>query len=135
MRNLLHIVLMALGLVVVAPIAVRAAEPMRVKEVAWNDAYQQAIAENFTTEPMSIQQLFRPTAPDAAQMAEIAASIPSGLEQTPQVINPLEILQNPQANLPRYLQQEPRKPAPADPAEFFKLPSLPSGIKLNVANF
>jgi hypothetical protein len=134
MRNLLHIILITLGWVVVAPIAVRA-EPIRVKEISWDETSGQALIENFTPSPMTIQQLFAPTPADAAQMAEIAGSIPSGLEQAPQAINPLEILQNPQANLPRYLQQEPRKAAPADPSEFFKLPSLPSGIKLNVANF
>jgi hypothetical protein len=99
---------------------------------ALNNGQSGSGAAALVTQPMSIQRLVMP---DMTQTVQASAPLLSAREQAPPVIGPLDVLKNPSQNFQRFLDQEPLRPKPIDPLEFFKVPGLDSSMKINVSSF
>ncbi len=107
---------------------------IRVKDIALINSMPQTV-QNLNTESMSFETLFTLDAPPMAHASEVAEAIPTASSLVPQPLSPTDLLRDPNTAWQRLMDQAPPAPKPVDPLEFFKIPGMNSGLKMNVMNF
>jgi hypothetical protein len=65
----------------------------------------------------------------------VAESIPTASSLVPAPLTPTELLKDPNTAWQRFMAQEPPQPKQIHPLAFFEIPSLESGLKMNLMNF
>jgi hypothetical protein len=107
---------------------------IRVKDIALINSMPQT-GQSLRTESMSFDTLFTLDAAPMAHASQVAETIPTASSLVPQPLRPADLLRDPNTAWQRFMEQEPPAPKPLDPLEFFKIPGLESGLKMNVMNF
>jgi hypothetical protein len=107
---------------------------IRVKDIASINAMPQP-AQSLSPESLSFETLFTLDAAPMAHASQVAEAIPTASSLVPQPLRPADLLRDPNTAWQRLMDQAPPAPKPLDPLEFFKIPSMNSGLKMNVMNF
>jgi hypothetical protein len=107
---------------------------IRVKDIALINSMPSTV-QSLSTESMSIATLFALDTAPMAHATQVAEAIPTATSLVPQPLRPADLLRDPNTAWQRLMNQAPPAPKPLDPLEFFKIPGLNSGLKMNVMNF
>lgn len=92
-------------------------------------------SQSLVMQSRTLRSLFPSGRLPTARMQQLNATLPSMRSQAPQPINPAEVLQDPGVALERFFSQTPVNPPPVQPLEFFKLPEMSGGVKMNLMQF
>jgi hypothetical protein len=107
---------------------------IRIKDIALINSTPSTV-QSLRTESMSIETLFAIDAAPMAHATQVAEAIPTATSLVPQPLRPADLLRDPNTAWQRLIDQAPPAPKPLDPLEFFKIPGLHSGLKMNVMRF